>query len=78
MKVNRPWTDQTNQAKARLHTSVSQPNPNIVRITLAHGVNYGIWLELANEKKYAILAPTVNKFAPKIVEDLEGIFGKMV
>ena len=77
MKVKRPWGDDTNAAKDRLNVSVSQPNPNIIRMTLAHGVNYGIWLELANEKKYAIIAPTVNKFAPEIVEDLRGIMEKM-
>jgi phosphopantothenoylcysteine synthetase/decarboxylase len=77
MKVNRQWTDQTGAAKANLNASVSQPNPNIVRITLAHGVNYGIWLELAKEKKYAILAPSVRKFAPEVIEDLKGIMGQM-
>lgn len=77
MKVNRPWTDQTGAAKAELNTSVSQPEPNIVRITLAHGVDYGIWLELAHNKNFAILAPTVRKFAPEVVEDLKGIMGNM-
>ena len=77
MKKDRPWTDQTGSAKARLNTSVSTPNENTVRITLAHGVNYGIWLELAKEKKYAVIAPTLKKMAPEIVEDLQGIMEKM-
>ena len=77
MKTNRPWTDQTGAAKARLNTSVSQPEPNIVRITLAHGVDYGIWLELAHEKNFAIVAPTLRKMAPEVIEDLKGIMGEM-
>ena len=77
MKQERPWTDQTGMAKARLSTSVSQPNDHTVRITLAHGVDYGVFLELAKEKKNAILAPTVKKFAPEIVEDLNGILEKV-
>ena len=77
MKTNRPWTDQTGAAKARLNTSVSQPESNIVRITLAHGVDYGIWLELAHEKNYAIVAPTLRKMAPEVIEDLKGIMGEM-
>ena len=43
MKLNRPWTDRTGMAKALLNAKVSQPNKNTVRITLAHGVDYGIW-----------------------------------
>lgn len=77
MKQNRPWTDRTGMAKTTLNTKVSQPSPEMVRITLAHGVDYGIWLELAHEKNYAIVAPTVNKFAPIIINDLNDIFSKV-
>ena len=70
-KTNKPWTDRTGLAKATLHAKVSQPNKNTVRITLSHGVDYGIWLELANGKNYAIIAPTIREEGPRIVEDLE-------
>lgn len=77
MKTNRPWTDRTNTAKATLSARVSQPNKNTIRITLAHGVDYGIWLELANGKNYAIIAPTVREEGPRIVEDLNGLMSKL-
>ena len=77
MKLNRPWTDRTGMAKATLNTQVSQPNPNIIRITLAHGVDYGIWLELAHEKNYAIIAPTVREEGPRIVSDLDNLMSKL-
>lgn len=77
MKINRPWTDRTNMAKVNLRARVSQPNDHTVRITLSHGVEYGIWLELANEKNYAIIAPTVNEEGPKIVEDLNNLMSKL-
>lgn len=77
MKINRPWTDRTNMAKVRLNAKVSQPSNNIVRITLAHGVDYGIWLELANEKNYAIIAPTVREEGPRIVQDLDNLMAKL-
>jgi hypothetical protein len=64
-------------AKATLRGDVTQPEENIIRIVLSHGVDYGIWLELAKEKKNAIIAPTVRKFAPEIIEDLQGIMGEM-
>ena len=77
MKMNRPWTDRTNMAKTMLNAKVSQPNKNIVRITLAHGVDYGIWLELAHGKNYAISAPTVRDEGPRIVEDLNNLMSKL-
>lgn len=77
MKLNRPWTDRTNMAKTLLNAKVSQPNKNTVRITLTHGVDYGIWLELANEKKYAIIAPTVRDEGPRIIEDMNNLMTKL-
>ena len=77
MKINRPWTDRTGMAKATLNAKVSQPSPTIVRITLAHGVDYGIWLELAHEKNYAIIAPTVREEGPRIVSDLDDLMSKL-
>lgn len=77
MKVNRPWTDRTGMAKALLNAKVSQPDKNIVRITLAHGVDYGIWLELAHGKNYAIIAPTIREEGPRIVEDLNNLMSKL-
>lgn len=77
MKKKRPWTDRTEMAKATLRARVSMPDSHTIRITLSHGVSYGIWLELANGKKYAIVAPTIKAESPKIVEDLAGILDKV-
>ena len=77
MQLKRPWTDRTGMAKATLRARVSQPNEDLIRITLSHGVSYGIWLELAKEKKYAIIGPTVKEESPKIVSDLQGIMNKI-
>ena len=77
MKLNRPWTDRTGMAKALLNAKVSQPDKNTVRITLSHGVDYGIWLELAHGKNYAIIAPTVREEGPRIVEDLNNLMAKL-
>lgn len=77
MKMNRPWTDRTGMAKALLTVRVSQPSPQTVRMTFAHGVDYGIWLELANEKNYAIIGPTIREEAPRVVEGLRGIMQRL-
>lgn len=52
------WTNRTGEARRRLKGSY-QATHNGYRLTIAHGVNYGIWLELANEKRYAIINETV-------------------
>lgn len=70
MQNSKPWTDRTGMAKLSLTARVSKPSEEVYRLTLAHGVTYGIWLELANEKNYAILAPTLQKVAPEIIQGL--------
>lgn len=77
MKQKRPWTDRTGMAKAMLNVKVSQPSETVVRMTLAHGVEYGIWLELAHEKNYAIVAPTVREEGPRVVKDLNNLMSKL-
>ena len=73
MKSRRPWTDRTSMAKQTLTARVSQPSNTKLRITLAHGVDYGIWLELAHGKNWAIVAPTIREEAPKIVQGLGNV-----
>ena len=77
MKKNRPWTDRTGMAKATLHTVVTQPSENVIRLTLAHGMWYGKYLELAHGKKYAIIKPTLLAKAPEIVRGLQNILEKV-
>lgn len=77
MKLNRPWTDRSNQAKATLNAKVSQPNDHTIRITLAHGVDYGIYLELAHEKRYAIIGPTINIKSVEIMQDMKNLMSKI-
>lgn len=73
MKTNRVWTDRTGMAKALLSTRVSRPDDKTIRITLAHGVEYGIWLELANNKNYAIIGPAISSQGPEVVQGLKYI-----
>lgn len=76
MKSNRPWTDRTGMAKARLSGSV-QKVPNGYKIVLSHGVDYGIWLEMANEKRYAIIQPTINSQSSGVLEGFENLLDKL-
>lgn len=79
-KENRRWTDRTGQARQRLKGSTSQI-PNGYRIAIAHGVDYGIWLELAHEKRFSILPETLEYVSAfeimpgfnKLIERLGGL-----
>ena len=55
---NRKWTDRSGQARQRLNGSVSTIASGY-RIYLAHGVDYGLWLELAHGKRFAIIPQTI-------------------
>lgn len=58
-KANKPWKNQSGQAQQRLQGTAQQTAPAEWTITLAHGVSYGIFLELCHEAKYAIIQPTI-------------------
>ena len=66
-KQNRLWTDRTGQARQRLTGWVEMFSDKI-RIHIGHGVDYGIYLELANQRRFAVLQKTVNAVSPEILE----------
>lgn len=59
-KKNRKWTDRTGRARQSLQGSAFRID-NGYRIQIAHGVYYGVYLEYAHERKYAILERTITK-----------------
>lgn len=75
-KEDRPWTDRTAQARDRLHGDCTRIDTGI-RISLAHGVEYGVYLEFANEKKYAVIYPTLQQEGPGVMSGLQGLFDRM-
>lgn len=57
-RENAPWTDRTGHARQRLTGDYSEV-PEGYQLELAHGVDYGIWLELAHEKRFSIIPKTI-------------------
>lgn len=76
MKEHRKWTDRTGDAKTLLNTRVIS-NQKEITIVLSHGVNYGIWLELAHEENYAVIKPTINSIGPNYFQGLTNIMSKI-
>lgn len=75
-KQNRPWTDRTNRARLGL-TGSSEVNKDGLRIVLAHTVDYGVWLELAHEKRFAIVEPTVKQEAAGVKSGLNRLLNRI-
>lgn len=76
-KNNAPWTDQTGDARDFIKQTVKWTNADILMVSLSHNVNYGIYLELCNEGKYAILEKAIAEFGPKFMEGWQDVFKKL-
>lgn len=71
-KQNAPWQDRTGDARERLHATVEETGP-IGTIVLAHGVDYGLWLEIRHAGVYSVIAPAIDYWAPIVFRDLQRI-----
>lgn len=67
------WTDRTGHARQGLKGGFLWRNIQQAIIYIAHRVDYGVFLELAHEKRFACLKPTVNKFRNPVLEKLKRI-----
>ena len=76
-QLNAKWENRTGEARRRLNATYRTVS-NGYNLILAHGVNYGIWLELAHEKRYAIIMQTVEYVgAFDILPDFENFINKL-
>ena len=79
MKEQASWTDRTGNARNTLSARVAiQRLPGgVVHILLklAHGMEYGIWLELRWGGRYAIVGPTAERYRPIIAAGIARIWG---
>lgn len=77
MRNKAPWTDRTGLARKKLSATASTIAQHTICITLAHGVNYGIWLELAHEKNYAIVGPTINLKSGEVFASFDSLLNQI-
>lgn len=69
-KKNRNWKDRTNVARNSL-TGSSERSGNTIRTALAMGVFYGVYLELSNAGRYAIIQRTVDAHRQKFQDNVK-------
>ena len=73
-RANAPWHDISGAARAGLKGGSYIKGQKII-IYIAHSVDYGVYLELAHDKKYEILDPTIEKNKGRIWSDYKKIMG---
>lgn len=76
LKTKAPWTDRTGAARTGLHTATAHQGGTHT-IVFAHSVPYGIWLEIKNSGRYEVIMPTVRTIGPRVMQSLDGLFGRM-
>jgi len=63
-KANAPWKDQTGDARRELNSPPIRTDPDGSKtLIIAHGVDYGIFLETMNGGVFGIIPATVRHFA---------------
>ena len=68
------WINQTSQAVARVFGGAINDSVGVAWF-IAHGVDYGVYLELANDRKNEALRPIVNDLLPQFLKDVGRITG---
>lgn len=79
MKQHAVWVDRTGAARSGLYTEVEQMVGVMTQITLAHSMEYGTYLEgwdpvnqreMQNAGQFAIIAPSLDIFGPRVFADI--------
>lgn len=68
------WQNQTGLLKDTMFSGVIDSGGEFGWF-VAHMLRYGIYVELANNRKHAILLPTIARFYSRFIRDLEEIYG---
>lgn len=71
-RQNAPWQDRTGNARQGLNGGIYYENENLF-IYIAHSMEYGVFLELCNDGKYAILEKTRDRHKAIVHEQAKRI-----
>ena len=74
-KANAKWVDRTGNARQKLTGDAYWKNTKALETVIMHQMDYGVWLELAMGKKYAILEEALNSKAPELIKQYKRIVG---
>ena len=69
------WTNRTGQAAARMFTRAFREQRQI-GFLMAHGVPYGVYLELKDNRRNEAIRPEIEKQAPRFFEEARKLYGR--
>lgn len=72
-KLNRPWTDRTGRARSGLLGYAYWENKEVVAAVISHSVDYGVFLELAHERRFAILEQAIEEHKEEILSSVQKV-----
>jgi hypothetical protein len=76
IKQNARWTDRTSAARTGL-AAIPNSGLNYEEIFMSYAVNYGIWLEIANDRKYAIIVPAMRIMGKELMDSLQYLLDRI-
>lgn len=77
MKTKAPWTDRTSNARSGLAAQAVKESDDVYSIIMTYSVRYGIFLEVCNDGKYAIVKPTLVVYGPKVIAMTEKLLDRL-
>ena len=77
MKLDAPWTDRTTNARNGLAAQHVEVEKFRHWILCTHSVFYGVYLETKDDGKYATILPTIQVYAPKVMQTLTKIMDRL-
>lgn len=66
------WHDRTGLARQTI-TGVAEWTDTTFRIGITGNMNYSVYLELAMDKRFAVLWPTIRKLSPEIIRGMSNL-----
>ena len=76
-KRNAPWHDRSGNARGRLTAVSETPTGGPYKIILAHGVPYGIYLEVRWSGRLGIVNPTISHEGPEVMKTISAGLDKI-
>jgi hypothetical protein len=76
LKSNAPWSDDTGAARTGL-VALPFNAGKTHELIMAYSVSYGIWLEIANSGRYAVITPAMRIVGEKIMRDMQDLLDSM-
>lgn len=74
-KSNAPWEDQSGAARDGLTAEYRDQGLFKHSIVLYHTVDYGVWLEIRWNGRYAIIVPTIEHMGPIVMAAVANMQG---